>query len=211
MFVSLLEAVGSNLMMLLPLVNPLATVAIFLSLSKNFTENQRNNQALMSSIYAFIIMMIAFFAGTSVMNLFGISIVGLRIAGGMIVACIGFQMLFPSEINNKNSNNKYKNTNIAFVPLAIPSISGPGTISMIISTVSSMDNYKTKFYFHMLTFILVFFIISFIVWIVLRGSSIIMNFIGHNGVEAVSRCMGFLLVCMGIQFVINGILEIVHH
>ncbi|AFP85106.1 MarC family NAAT transporter [secondary endosymbiont of Ctenarytaina eucalypti] len=214
----LFKAIGLSLMVLLPLVNPLTTVALFLSLSKNMTVKERNQQARLASVYVFAIMMIAFYAGALVMNTFGISIPGLRIAGGLIVACIGFRMLFPPQADNPpgvidrkmNNIHKHKTTNIAFVPLAMPSTAGPGTIAMIISRVSSVNE---EVYFSpwitALTPVLVFLTISVIVWIALRSSGAIMHLVGSSGIEAISRLMGFLLVCMGVQFVINGGLEII--
>uniref|UniRef100_A0A1A9Z1B5 Uncharacterized protein n=1 Tax=Glossina pallidipes TaxID=7398 RepID=A0A1A9Z1B5_GLOPL len=214
----LFKAVGLGLMVLLPLVNPLTTVALFLSLSKNMTPDVRNQQARMASVYVFAIMMVTFYAGTLVLSTFGISISGLRIAGGLIVSFIGFRMLFSTssdeEPNRKKNAIKYpcknKITSIAFVPLAMPSTAGPGTIAMIISWVSTVNE---DIYFSSwisdLAPILVFFIISIIVWIALRSSSAIMHVIGSSGIEAISRLMGFLLVCMGVQFIINGVLEVI--
>lgn len=139
----LFKAIGLGLMVLLPLVNPLTTVALFLSLSKNMTVEERNQQARLASVYVFVfaIMMVAFYAGTLVMNIFGISIPGLRIAGGLIVSFVGFRMLFPAQTDDDSGiaeskareMHKHKTTNIAFVPLAMPSTAGPGTIAMIIS------------------------------------------------------------------------------
>ncbi|MCV2528632.1 MAG: MarC family NAAT transporter [Candidatus Lightella neohaematopini] len=214
----LIKAIGFGLMILLPLVNPLTTVALFLGLCKNMTLEERNYQARMASIYVFIIMLVAFYAGTSVMNTFGISISGLRIAGGLIISFIGFRMLFPTQNDEYNlslSDNKVSNikvSNIAFVPLAMPSTAGPGTIAMIISWVSTVHN---NVYFspwiNTVAPALLFITISFIVWIVLRSSSAIMHIIGSNGIEAISRLVGFLLVCMGVQFIINGIVEVINN
>lgn len=58
--------------------------------------------------------------------------------------------------------------------------------------------------------VLTFMLISLIVWLSLKSSGLIMRLIGKSGIEAISRLMGFLLVCMGVQFIINGTLEIVH-
>lgn len=91
----LFKAIGLGLVVILPLANPLTTVALFLGLAGNMNSAQRNQQALMASVYVFAIMMVAWYAGQVVMNTFGISIPGLRIAGGLIVAFIGFRMLFP--------------------------------------------------------------------------------------------------------------------
>lgn len=84
-------------MVLLPLANPLTTVALFLGLAGNMNSAERNHQSMMASVYVFAIMMVAYYAGQLVMNTFGISIPGLRIAGGLIVAFIGFRMLFPAQ------------------------------------------------------------------------------------------------------------------
>lgn len=93
----LFKAIGLGLVVLLPLANPLTTVALFLGLAGNMNSAERNRQSLMASVYVFAIMMVAYYAGQVVMNTFGISIPGLRIAGGLIVAFIGFRMLFPQQ------------------------------------------------------------------------------------------------------------------
>ena len=84
----LFVAVGIGLAMILPLANPLTTVALLMGLSRGMTEAERDRQALKASIYSFAIMVVAFYVGQMVMNLFGVSITGLRIAGGLIVAFI---------------------------------------------------------------------------------------------------------------------------
>jgi multiple antibiotic resistance protein len=147
----LFKAIGLGLVVILPLANPLTTVALFLGLAGNMNSAQRNQQALMASVYVFIIMMVAYYAGQLVMNTFGISIPGLRIAGGLIVAFIGFRMLFPQQKPHESPEAKTKSeeledepgTNIAFVPLAMPSTAGPGTIAMIISSASTIRHSST--------------------------------------------------------------------
>jgi multiple antibiotic resistance protein len=93
----LIKAISLGLVVLLPLANPLTTVALFLGLAGNMNSAERNHQSMMASVYVFAIMMVAYYAGQLVMNTFGISIPGLRIAGGLIVAFIGFRMLFPAQ------------------------------------------------------------------------------------------------------------------
>ena len=93
----LFKAIGLGLVVILPLANPLTTVALFLGLAGNMNNAERNRQSLMASVYVFAILMVAWYAGQVVMNTFGISIPGLRIAGGLIVAFIGFRMLFPQQ------------------------------------------------------------------------------------------------------------------
>lgn len=216
--IELFKAIGLGLVVILPLANPLTTVALFLGLAGNMNREERNRQSLMASVYAFAIMMVAFYAGQVVMNTFGISIPGLRVAGGLIVAFIGFRMLFPQqkmedqpEVESKSEElNKHPTANIAFVPLAMPSTAGPGTIAMIISSASTIKH-GADFpdWVLMVAPVLVFLSVSVILWGCLRSSGAIMKLVGKGGIEAISRLMGFLLVCMGVQFIINGILEIV--
>ncbi|KKI44913.1 MarC family NAAT transporter [Hafnia alvei] len=216
--IELFKAIGLGLVVLLPLANPLTTVALFLGLAGNMNREERNRQSLMASVYVFAIMVVAFYAGQLVMNTFGISIPGLRIAGGLIVAFIGFRMLFPlqkmedrPEVENKTKElEKHPTANIAFVPLAMPSTAGPGTIAMIISSASTIKH-GADFpeWVLMVAPVLVFLSVSVILWGCLRSSGAIMKLVGKGGIDAISRLMGFLLVCMGVQFIINGILEIV--
>lgn len=213
----LLKLTGLGLIIILPLANPITTVALLLGLSQGMTTKQINREARMASIYVFIIMMVAFFGGQLVMNTFGISIPGLRIAGGLIVALIGFKMLFPvKELVHditKTTNDDLQNQNkesIAFIPLAMPSTAGPGTIALIISTASTIrDNTEYSALLLKIAPVLTFFFVSLILWGCLSSANAIMKLLGKGGVEALSRLMGFLLICMGVQFIINGILEII--
>ncbi len=216
--VELFQAIGLGLVVLLPLANPLTTVALFLGLAGNMNSAERNRQSLMASVYVFAIMMVAWYAGQLVMNTFGISIPGLRIAGGLIVAFIGFRMLFPAqkahqtpEAQSKSEELEDKDSvNIAFVPLAMPSTAGPGTIAMIISSASTVTaGVDFPAWVVMSAPVLTFLVVAVILWISLRSSGAIMKLVGKGGIEAISRLMGFLLVCMGVQFVINGVLEVV--
>lgn len=92
----------------------------------------------------------------------------------------------------------------------MPSTAGQGTIAMIISSASTIQTQST---FSSIVLkiapVCVFLTISIILWLCLRSANTIMKWIGKDGVEAISRLMGFLLVCMGVQFIINGVLELI--
>lgn len=215
----LFKAVGLGLVIILPLANPLTTVALFLGLAGDMSLVERPQQARAASLNVFIIMMVAWYAGQVVMNTFGISIPGLRIAGGLIVAFIGFRMLFPQpakpavgEDAAEGKENKKSTPNIAFVPLAMPSTAGPGTIAMIISSAATVKAGVTfPDWVVWLAPPLVCALVALILWGCLNSSGAVMRLVGKGGIEAISRLMGFLLVCMGVQFIINGILEIIRH
>ena len=214
----LIKAIGTGLAMLLPLANPPTTVAMLLALSRGMTERERNRQAFLASCYVFAIMTVTFYAGQAVMNVFGISISGLRIAGGMIVAYIGFRMLFPAESvehvpeaeHRAEELRDHTKSDIAFIPLAMPTTAGPGTIALIISTAAAMrDEQPFTPWVMMAAPVITFFVASAVLLLCMRSAGTIIRLLGQSGVEAFSRLMGFVLVCMGVQFVINGVLDIV--
>lgn len=217
----LIQVVGLGLVLVLPLVNPLTTVALFLGLAGNMSVAEQRRQIRQAAVYVFAIMTVAFYGGQVIMDVFGISIPGLRVAGGLIVALIGLRMLFSQqkaesavevvskaeEIGDSGSSSA---VNIAFVPLAMPCTAGPGTIAMLISAAAQVKSgVDVTPWVITVAPLLTILIVSLVVWACLRSSGAIMHLLGKSGVEAISRLMGFLLVCMGVQFVINGTLDVV--
>ncbi|MBP5077742.1 MarC family NAAT transporter [Pseudomonas chlororaphis] len=207
----LLNAIALGLLALLPLINPPTTVALFIALSKGLSQKEKNKQAFSTAFYVFLIMALTYYVGEFVMDAFNISIPGLRMAGGGILIIMGLKMLFPQPVHvSPVVNSTKEQASFAFIPLAMPSTAGPGTIAMIISS-SATIKHSTLFPAWVLLTAppLIFLFTSIILWICLRSSGPIMKLTGESGIDAISRLMGFLLVCMGAQFAINGSIEIV--
>lgn len=217
----LLEIIGLGLMLILPLANPLTTLVLFLSLSQGMSEVEQRRQITQTCVYVFLIMMVAFYGGQMVMRTFGISIPGLRIAGGLIVGLIGLQMLFSPQESGSDAEagekaaqmqtQRYSGpVNIAFVPLAMPSTAGPGTIAMLISAAAQIEG-GTSISPWVLAVAptLTFLCFGLILWLCLRASKRIQQRLGNGGIAAISRLMGFLLVCIGTQFIITGVSAVV--
>lgn len=206
----LFDAVTLGLLALLPLINPPTTVALFLALSQGFSREEKNQQAFLTAVYVFIIMLVTYYIGEFVMGVFSISIPGLRIAGGGILVVIGSSMLFPKPRETACGDSAPKKTSFAFIPLAMPSTAGPGTIAMIISASATIKNNTTFPQWVLLTAPpLIFLVTALTLWGCLRASDLIMKVTGESGIDAISRLMGFILVCMGVQFAINGSVEII--
>jgi multiple antibiotic resistance protein len=115
------------------------------------------------------------------------------------------------EVGEKSAELKRRAAkDIAFVPLAMPTTAGPGTIAMVVTIASSVGYAKgIEPWVLMVAPVAVSILIGVMVWLCLRSADLIMRIVGRSGIEAISRLMGFLLVVMGVQFAINGILEIV--
>lgn len=195
------------LLALLPMVNPPTTATLLLGLSKGMSREHVRHQVNLAAIYLFCTLCVCFFIGSSILELFGISIPGLRLAGGLIIGFIGFRMLFPTPAQ---ANNVDINESIAFVPLTMPSMCGPGTMALVISGAAQIaelpDEYsRFTIYSAMVT---AFALMSLISWGVLKLADPVCKILGATGIDAMTRIMGFLLVCMGMQFCINGIKEV---
>ena len=210
---------GLGLVILLPLANPLTSMTMLLSLGQHIPYKERAADppggVLCGGHHAGDLLR----RGLDHEHLRHLD-TRLRIAGGLIVMVLGFSMLFPWRSRGRargradgRGGQARRRPNIAFVPLAMPGTAGPGTIAMIISAASSMNSDELA---HVPAWVLavvpivVFALLGLIFWICLTSAGKIVALIGHEGVEAISRVMGFLLVCMGVQFVINGVLEIAH-
>ena len=189
---------------LLTMINPPTTATLLLGLAKGKDSLYIKRQANMAGLFLFITLCVTFFVGSSILELFGISIPGLRLAGGLIIGFIGFRMLFPPPAD---TNTIEDDTSIAFVPLTIPSMCGPGTMALVISGAAQIaslpaDNDRMPIYGGMVA---AFLLISVTSWAVLRMAQPICRFLGKTGIDALTRVMGFLLISLGMQFVINGV------
>ncbi len=196
---------------LLPIINPFSTAIILLGISSHLSKEERNRQITMACIYMTSILVVFLLAGHFIMIIFGISVPGIRIAGGMVIGFLGFHMLFPSkeDISMEGKQEALQKSNISFTPLAMPSLSGPGAIATVITISATIDGrhgYDKVFAFT--GAILAIVITAIISWLVLRSAGFMRRFLGVNGVDSLSRIMGFLLICIGIQFVIVGIKDL---
>ncbi len=97
------QVVLLTLLALLPMVNPPTTATLLLGLSKGMSREHVRRQVNLAAIYLFCTLCITFFIGSSILDLFGISIPGLRLAGGLIIGFIGFRMLFPPPASRAGS------------------------------------------------------------------------------------------------------------
>lgn len=193
-------------MALLPITNPFSTAPMFLAITEGDSDADRARQANMGVLYMFLILFTFLIAGTLIMNFFGISIPGLRIAGGIMIARIAMKMLQPKkedeQTDEEQKESRGKN-DVSFSPLAMPSLSGPGSIAATIGLTSLVKNW-----FDYVAIALGILGVCLLCWAVLRGATRITRVLGVNGMHALTKIMGFLLLCVGIQFIVNGILGV---
>lgn len=197
----------ATLVALLPIANPFSTAAVFLGITADNTASERREQAIRACLYMFIILISFLIAGTMIMEFFGISIPGLRIAGGMMIVLIALGMLRPTDeevIDNEEEKEAKKMPDVSFTPLAMPSLSGPGAIAVTISLAT-----ETERLIDYGAIILGIAAVSLICLGALLASTTVVKILGRNGMNAMTRIMGFLLLCVGVQFIVNGIIGVV--
>lgn len=200
------ELVLGTFIALVPLINPLAAAPTFLAITEGDTRERRLQQLRMACIYMVAILGSFLIGGTFIMGFFGISIPGLRIAGGLLVAGIGSGMLLAQSSDAKDSRAEQEaraKRDVSFSPLAMPMLSGPGAIAVTIGFTSLATDWLD--YVAIMAGIIA---VAVMTYITLGLSERVVRVIGVNGMNAVSKIMGFIILCIGIQFVVNGVLGI---
>jgi len=193
---------------LIPIVNPFATAPLLVSLTTTFTPEERQDVVRRACLYMFCVLLAFLVAGGLIMQFFGISIPGLRIAGGLVIAFVGFRMLFPTPPPRAPGDAEpAAQRDIAFTPLAMPSLSGPGSIAVVIGMSSTAQASDQVIALHALIAAGIA-LTALFCYAVLKGATGLAKRLGPSGVSAMTGIMGFLLVCIGIQFVINGITQL---
>lgn len=192
---------------LLPIINPFSTAPMFLAITEGDTEQERQEQARKAVIYMICILLAFLVGGTFIMQFFGLSLPGLRIAGGILVAGVGMRMLYPKDDAGQTKaehQESKKKRDVSFTPLAMPSLAGPGAISVTIGLTSLAT--------HLIDYIAIalgILIVAAIAYTTLRLSTRLVNVLGVNGLHAMTKIMGFLILCVGVQFIVNGIAGVV--
>jgi len=189
---------------LFSVANPPAAMPVFLSLTSQYSDQERRTTAKWTCIYAFFVLIIFLFAGTVILHFFGISLAGIRIAGGLIIMRTAFSMLNPEAPGRKLSEEDEAaarlKDDITFSPLAMPMLSGPGSIAVVIGFASQAEG-TGDFLIHSISITLV----VLIAYLILRLSPAIMKFMGTTGMNVMTRMMGFIALAISVQFILSGI------
>lgn len=189
---------------LFSVMNPLGTVPIFVSLTSEHSQKQKNLTALWTSVNVLIILIISYFAGSYLLSFFGIRLEALKIAGGLIITASGFALLTGNFTRHKGMKRKakvdaYTRSEISLTPLAIPMLAGPGTISLLISYHQEYPNFTEK-----LSILAAILFAAFGIYAVLMSSKLIVRALGASGINALSRIIGFIVIAIGIEYIISA-------
>tara|TARA_R110000868_G_scaffold408293_7_gene691064 strand:- start:13578 stop:14252 length:675 start_codon:yes stop_codon:yes gene_type:complete len=189
---------------LFSVVNPITAMPVFMTLTEGDTDQEKARTARKSSIYMFCVLIIFLLAGTYILSFFGISLPGIRIAGGLVIMRAGFAMLNPEtggrKLSNEDQEAAMEKEDVSFSPLAMPLLSGPGSIAVVIGFGSQAQS-VIDFIIHGVAV----FLVALLAWGILRVAPWLNKIIGKSGMTVITRMMGFIALAIGVQFVINGI------
>ena len=184
------------------IMNPISNLPAYMALVADDSQKISRKIAFRSLLIAFVIVTVFIFSGDFIFKVFGITIVSFRIAGGILVAVIGYHMI------NGNHSPSYKGMeqqavnsdpmSIAISPLAMPLFAGPGTIT----TALSLANGGLR---NQLITVVAFALLCVITYLLLRSAKQIAGFLGENLMKIITKMMGLLLFSIGIQMIIVSV------
>lgn len=184
------------------IMNPISNLPAYMALVADDSQKISRKIAFRSLLIAFVIITVFIFSGDFIFKVFGITIVSFRIAGGVLVAVIGYHMI------NGNHSPSYKGMeqqavnsdpmSIAISPLAMPLFAGPGTIT----TALSLANGGLQ---NQLITVVAFALLCVITYLLLRSAKQIAGFLGENLMKIITKMMGLLLFSIGIQMIIVSV------
>lgn len=197
---------------LLPVMNPISTMPLFLSLTDRTNDAYRRQQARKCCIYAFSILATFLIAGHGIIAVLGISLAGIRVAGGLILLVSSARMLFSgdseaSSVGENVEQMRRARIDYSFSPLAMPIMSGPGSIAVVLSLASEVP------VDHVLGgYVVILLGVASVVGLtygILRFATILSRFLGPQGVSATTKIMGFLLACVSVQIIASGVRDFI--
>ncbi len=194
----------SALVALLPITNPPGAVAAFAGLTSGQDPAQLRRTALRTGLYVAAILAVFGFLGSLVLEALGITLPALQIAGGLVVAHSGFGMVSPRvALTPQEQDHAATKTDISFSPMALPLIAGPGAIGVVIALGARDPGVEAR-----VGIALAALGIGLLVWVCLRFGTPLVDRLGPTGIGALTRIMGFLILTIGVELVIHGVLAL---
>ena len=190
---------------LIAIVDPIGCLPLFLSLTGQHKKINKKNVVKMTAITVFIILVTSLFLGDKILNMFGISMPSFQICGGILLLIMAISMMLGKhQVIESGQNGESDKELIAFVPLSMPLLAGPGAMSNMIIAAHQAPNLINQSFL-----ILPCLAVSLLIWLTLSFAENISRVIGAIGTKIITRVMGLLLGSMAIEFITRGILDII--
>ncbi|WP_310395089.1 MarC family protein [Hymenobacter sp.] len=197
-----MEVLLATFTTLFSIVNPFGAMPVFLTLTAEDRAAERAQTALRACIYMVCILSVAFFGGQYILNFFGINIQHLRIAGGILLMRSAFELLTPGANRDRVGPDALEESklkdDISFTPLAMPMLSGPGSMAVCIGLIrpTYVDKAMT---------VAGFALVALAAFVILLFSLRLTRVLGKPGMAAMARIIGFITLAIGVNFFATAI------
>ena len=194
---------------LFSIVNPLSGALIFAEVTNG--RDDRPEMARQVAIYSLMVMVVTLWAGSFVMAFFGITLAALRVAGGLVVALSGWNLLNTPERHEARKQEQKAvepGDDITMFPLTIPLTTGPGTISVAVALGAGHPPLSAGLAWFLLGVTLAAAAMAATIWVAYRSADRIVRRLGPRGSRIITRLAAFLLLCIGVQILITGVQDV---
>jgi len=199
------------LITLLAIVNPLAIVPFFIHYTHGFSELQRRQTIRVSSFSTFVVVAVCALAGLHILNFFGISLASFQVGGGFLLLTSALNMLSaqPAEVRPSASvledgaEKAAQGASIAVVPLTIPLLTGPATMSTVVIYAD-----KAKTLTQLGTLVGYGVVVALATYVCFRLAAPIARVLGKTGISVMTRQMGLILAALAVEVISDGLIKL---
>ncbi len=190
------------------IVNPMGIMPVFVAMTANTAEWERKKIARIAAVSVLVVLLVSATLGERVLELFGISIASFKVGGAILVMMAAISMMQAMPTRDKQTPEEAKEAedkaSIAVVPLAIPLLAGPGTMSTIIIYAS-----EKKSFAHIAVVCLVSVGVALVTWLALRVAAKVGDRMSKTTINVATRIMGLLLAALAVEIFAGGIVELI--
>jgi multiple antibiotic resistance protein len=192
------HSAAATFLALFPIVDPFGGIPIFFTMTSSWTARDRQRTAVKTGIWVFVILVTFLFVGRFILFFFGISLSVLKIAGGLIVANAAWGMVTSqARITPEESHEAKNKEDISLTPLAMPLMSGPGAIGVVMGLAAHVDSAASYLGTAVALSVSLFF------WM---GGPLVRR-LGPSAVGAINKIFGFLILAIAVQLVWDGVAD----
>jgi multiple antibiotic resistance protein len=197
---------------LFPIVNPIGGAPIFLGLTRQCTDQERNALALRVTCNSLFLLLGSLLVGSYVLEFFGITLPIVRVAGGLVVTATGWNLLQAGDPDDARNDHKPVTPADGFYPLTMPITVGPGSIAVAITLGSQRPKAADLAYIGLLGGAAVAGLVAIAatIYVCYRFAEGTVGALGENGTNVLVRLSAFILLCIGIGIIWNGYSALVH-
>ena len=194
---------------LLAIVNPIGVIPFFIHFTQKLGPTQQRRTARIAAFSSFVVIAVSALLGLKIIEFFGITLASFQVGGGILLLISAMSMLNAQPADTKSedvqegASKADAGASVAVVPLTIPLLTGPATISTVV-----IYSEKTRHFWELGVLVLYGLVIGLAVWITLSAADRIGRFLGTTGINVMTRLMGLILAAIGVEVMSDGLLKL---